>query len=43
MYTYHYFKNRSIAGCSKTSDYLFHTVLICGMAYVAVTLLVMFT
>ena len=42
MYTYHYFKKRSIICTDKTSDYLMQTVVLGGVAYAAVTLLVMF-
>lgn len=42
MYSYHYYKRRSVMKPARTSDYLVQAALFCGMAYAVVTLVVMF-
>jgi hypothetical protein len=42
MYTYHYYKNRSIVRPAKLSDFFVQATVICGIAYAFVTLLVIF-
>jgi hypothetical protein len=41
MYTYHYFKNRSIIKRNHTANYLLSTILLCSTAFFASTLLIM--
>jgi hypothetical protein len=42
MYSYHYYKSRSIMKPVRTSDYLVQATLLLGMAYAVVTLVVLF-
>lgn len=42
MYSYHYYKRRSIIKPARTSDYLVQAAILLGMAYAVVTLVVMF-
>ncbi len=41
MYTYHYFKNRSIIKKDHTANYLLSTILLCSTAFLATTLFVL--
>lgn len=42
MYSYHYYKRRTVMKPTRTSDYLVQAALCCGMAYAVLTLVVMF-
>ena len=42
MYSYHYYKRRSVVKPARTAEYLVQAALFCGMAYAVVTLLIMF-
>lgn len=42
MYSYHYYKRRSILRPSRTSDYLVQAALFCGLAYAVVTVFAVF-
>ncbi|HMM19558.1 MAG TPA: hypothetical protein PKA10_02390 [Selenomonadales bacterium] len=42
MYTYHYYKSRSVVKPEKTSDFLVRAAVVFGLAYAALTLSVMF-
>jgi hypothetical protein len=42
MYSYHYYKRRSLVKPARTADYLVQAALCCGLAYAVVTLMVMF-
>ncbi|MDR3589756.1 MAG: hypothetical protein P4N41_08865 [Negativicutes bacterium] len=42
MYTYHYFKNRSIVGMDRVPDYWVQATVFCGIVYAAVTLINLF-
>ena len=41
MYSYHYYKRRSIIKPARISDYLVQATLLLGMAYTVVTLVVL--
>lgn len=41
MYTYHYFKNRTISRKDHTANYLLSTILLCCTAFFASTLFVL--
>lgn len=38
MYTYHYYKNRSIVKNDRTSDYIMQVILLCAAALAAMLL-----
>lgn len=40
MYTYHYFKHRSVLKHPKVSDYVVQATVLCGLAYAVLTLVV---
>jgi len=40
MYSYHYYKRRSIIRPAKTSDYFVQAAVLCGLAFAVVTLVV---
>ncbi len=42
MYSYHYYKRRSIVKPARTADYLVQAALLWGLAYAVVTVVVMF-
>jgi hypothetical protein len=42
MYTYHYFRNRSIIKPAKTADYLVQATVLLGLAYGVLTVVVMY-
>jgi hypothetical protein len=42
MYSYHYYKRRTVMKPARTPDYFVQAVLFCGLAYAIVTLVVMF-
>jgi len=42
MYSYHYYKRRTVVKPARTSEYFVQAALFCGMAYAIVTLVVMF-
>ncbi len=42
MYSYHYYKRRSIVRPPRTADYLVQAALFCGLAYAVVTMFAMF-
>lgn len=42
MYSYHYYKRRTVMKPARTSDYLVQAALCCGMAYAVLTLVVIF-
>lgn len=39
MFTYHYYKNKSISKENKIGRYIFQIILFCGLAYLGTTLL----
>jgi hypothetical protein len=41
MYSYHYYKRRSIIKPARTADYLVQAALFLGMAYAVITFVVM--